>query len=266
MQEITFYNEPELKESLLRYTKEHQEADAYKRGSWVFDEIANNGAKKGCFYGCMTQSEDNTLEKAAKQYGLPLWYVHVTEKIYEGLPEDEWLEFPYQAIEVLPVGIDTNKIRSLFNYKLLEDQLRFCKENEQVTDAIKECMKLFEDDFDKIDYSAAASAESAAASAAWSAARSAAASAESAAASAESAESAAWSAASAAASAESAAESAESAAESAESAAWSAASAQSAAWSAAASAHYSFLRDLLFQCIEVIEKESLKVGDKASAI
>lgn len=104
--EITFYGETELKQSLLKYTKEHQEIDAYRRGSWLKEKKASNGNFKGCFYGCMTQSSENTLEKASKQYGIPLWYVHVTENIYEGLPENEWLEFPFQAIEILPVGID----------------------------------------------------------------------------------------------------------------------------------------------------------------
>lgn len=96
-EELTFYGEPELKNSLLAYTKQHQEADAYIRGKWINGEIASNGSKKGCFYGCMTQRKDNTLSAASEQYGLPLWYVYVTEKIYEGLPENEWLQFPYQA-------------------------------------------------------------------------------------------------------------------------------------------------------------------------
>ena len=167
---VTFYGEPQLKESLLKYTKEHQEADAYKRGSWVFDEIAKNGSKKGCFYGCMTQTKDNTLSKASEQYGLPLWYVHVTEKIYEGLPENEWLEFPYQAIEVLPVGLDMDKTRSLWNYRLLEDQKQFAQGNEEVLEAINKCQELFKGRFSEIDKSAARSAGSAARSAAGSAA------------------------------------------------------------------------------------------------
>ena len=238
MKEITFYNEPELKESLLKYTKEHQEIDAYRRGSWLKEEKASNGHFKGCFYGCMTQSEDNTLGKASKQYGLPLWYVHVTEKIYEGLPENEWLSFPYEAIEVLPVGIDMNVIRSLWNYNLLKDQLRFLQWNKQAKEAVNKCMDLYLVPFDKILESAARSAEFAA----WSAAQSA-----------RSAEFAAWSAAQSA--AQSAAWSAAwSAAQPAEFAAQSAQSARS-----ARSAYYSFQKNLLFWCInEYINNNSIE--------
>ncbi len=231
MKELTFYNEPYLKESLLAYTKEHMEIDAYRRGKWLQKEKASNGHFKGCFYGCMTQSDENTLEIATEQYGLPLWYVYVTEEIYEGLPGNEWLSFPYEAIEVLPVGIDMNKIRSLWNYRLLERQLTFCKGNDDVTKAIKQCMNLFKVDFAKI---AAWSARSAA----WSAAESARSAAESAWSAAWSARSAAWSAARSA---------AESAVWSARSAAW---SARAAAWSTAESAEYHIQKNILFSCIE----------------
>ena len=225
----TFYGEQELKNSLLKYTREHQIADAYTRGTWLENNYAKNGSLKGCFYGCMTQSSVKTLSKASEQYGLPLWYVHVTEKIYEGLPKEDFLKFPYNAIEILPVGLDMNMVRSRFNYELLKDQLKFSNGNKQVEDSIKQCMNLYVVPFDIINESAARSAESAARSAAWSAG------------------SAAWSAESAAWSARSAG-SAESAARSAESAAW---SARSAAWSAesARENYYLFLKEILFNCI-----------------
>ena len=178
----TFYTEKELKESLLKYTKEHQEVEAYMRGSLLFTEekLAKNGSIKGCFYGCMTQSSEKTFEKASNQYGLPLWYVHVTERIYEGLPESEWLSFPYEAIEILPVGIDMNIIRSRFNYFLLKDQLRFTKKESQQYKAIIQCMNLYTVSFNNIDRSAAESAfKSAFKSGAWSAAWSAESAAES---------------------------------------------------------------------------------------
>jgi hypothetical protein len=129
--ELTFYRKPELKENLLKQIKKHQRITSMT--AYVIQDL------------------ENTLQKTAKLYGLPLWYLHVTEKIYEGLPEDEWLEFPYQAIDVLPVGISTDTIRSLWSYKLLESQLQYAKENKQVETAIRQCMELFQVPFNEIN-------------------------------------------------------------------------------------------------------------------
>lgn len=160
----TFYGKESLKKDLIQKVIEHQKADEFIRGNWLGSKT-DTGNFKGCFYGCMTQSETNTLAVASKEFGLPLWYVHVTEKIYEGLPDGQWLEFPLQAIEVLPIDLDMNSVRSAFNVKMLQDQLRFCNGNIQVENAIKDCIELFKVPFNEITESAARSA--------WSAARSA---------------------------------------------------------------------------------------------
>ena len=217
----TFNGNKELKTELLTQLKHHEKLDAFVQGEWLRKsegKIDGNGFK-GCFYGCTMQTEEKPLTKFSEKYNIDLWYVYVTEKIFEGLPKGESKKFPYESISILPIGVDINKIKSMFHCKVLESQLAFCKNNKPVTEAIKLCMELFSVPYNEIS-------ESAAESAAWSA--------ESAA------ESAAWS-----------ADSAWSAASSAESAAW---SAESAAWSAW-SDYYSFLRDTLFNCIkEVYEK------------
>ena len=262
----TFNGDRQLKKELLTKLKHHKDLDTFVQGIWLDEKsgkVKGNGYK-GCFYGCTMQTSEKPIEKFSEKYYIDLWYCSLTEKIFEGLPNGEYQKFPYESIKILPVNFDFNKVKSLFHRKVLQDQLRFCKNDERVTKAIEECIELFSVDFDKIDkvaaWSAAWSAESAAKSA-----KSAARSAKSAAWSAESAaKSAAWSAESAAKSAKSAAWSAESAARSAKSAAW---SAKSAAWSAARSAksaawlaesvarsakkdYYVFLRDTLFECIK----------------
>lgn len=50
----------------------------------------------------MTQTKDNTREEAIRVMGLPAWIVHVSEKIFEGLPEEEALKFPLQLLDAIP--------------------------------------------------------------------------------------------------------------------------------------------------------------------
>ena len=229
---ITFNGNEDLKKKLIEKLRHHQDLDTFVQGTWLDTDsgkVEGNGFK-GCFYGCTMQTKENPVGKFSKKYNIDLWYCHLTEKIFESLPKGKYEKFPLQSIKALPVGFDINKIKSLYHYKILENQLQYCVGDIKVTKAIKQCMALFKTPFNKIEESAAWSA----AWSAWSAAESAAESARSAA---ESARSAAWSAWSAA----------ESAAWSAESAAW---SAESAAESASKENHYIFLRDVLFECIK----------------
>ena len=221
----TFYGEPELKASLIQKTLQHQEADSYIRGKWLSNEKTSKGFK-GCWLGCMTQSDDRTIEKASKQYGLPLWYVSVGENIYENLPENEWLDFPLQSIEVLPVGVDLNAACSMFFKRLLEDQLRFCEKGSKTESAIKQCIELFNVPFDEISLSEAQSAQAAAQSA--------------------------WLAESAGAAAESAAESAalSAALSAADLASRAASNASNASRAASKENYYSWMRDMLFDSIQ----------------
>ena len=245
---LTFNNDEKSKNQLIEELLHHEELDAFVQGSWLSGEATEAGTQKGCMYGCIMQSKESPINSFCEHYHIDYWFGHITEKIFEGLSVKEAKGFPLEAIRRLPVGISLELIKSEFHYRLLEDQLQYCKESQQVTNAVKQVMDLFYNDgqfipFNEINKSAADSAESAAESAAWSAAESAAWSADSAA------ESAAWSADSAAESAAwSAADSARSAARSAaESAAWSAA--ESAAWSAAGKKHYTWMKELLFEIL-----------------
>ena len=232
----TFNNNKELKQELIKNLQHHQDLDAFIQGAWL--DVDSGKVKdigfKGCFYGCTMQTNQDPIEKFSEKYNIDLWYCYITEKIFEGLPKGEYEKFPLRSIEILPIGVDINKIKSLFHYRVLEDQLQFCKSDEKVTKSILKCMELFKTPFDQIDEleareAAESAAESAAEAAAWSAAESAA-------------MSAAWSLSRL----------------TAESTAWSAASASESAarsveWSAESAAkqdYYIFLKDTLFTCIK----------------
>ena len=236
----------EEKNELLSQLKYHQDLDAFVQGQWLLNEKLENNDFKGCFYGCTMQTNDNPILKFSEKYSVDLWYCYLTEKIFEGLPDGQYRQFPYRSIEILPLNFDFNIVKSQFHKAILLKQLDWVKD-EKIREVLIKTAKLFEVPFNEISKSAAESAAQSAAQSAWSAAQSAWSAAQSAWSAAQSAaqsaaRSAAWSAARSA--AWSAAWSAQSAAQS---AAW------SAAWSAAQSAaenHYVWMRDLLFELIE----------------
>ena len=212
------------KAEVLKIAQDHARADRFVQGSWIESGSGNqNGIFRGCFFGCMTQTESNTLNTAASELEIPLWLVHVSEKIFEGLPKKEALKLPVQIIKAVPESSDLEQAWKDWQYKLLMDpekgQITFTKEGSDQYKAIIQCAELFK--MDVIDEKAAESAARSAESAARSAARSAA-----------------WS-----------ARLAWSAARSAR-LAWSAARSARLAWSAARSAYYVWMRDTLLDILK----------------
>lgn len=155
------------KQELLKIAKDHRKADRFIQGQWLNGEVT--GAFSGCFFGCMTQSEDNTLEKAAEVFEWPLWLVHVAEKIFEGLPPEDAVEFPVQLIKASRAGKNHEQSYKDFFYKMLMDkkhgQITFVEKDSEQCKAIVQCAELF-----KMDVITRSAAESAAGLAARSAA------------------------------------------------------------------------------------------------
>ena len=155
------------KAKFVKIAKQPREADRFIQGNWLQDNDTEEGMHRGCFFGCMMQSEDSVLETATKEMGLPAWIVHVAERIFEGLPKAEAKEFPVQLLEAIATTTDTEQVWKDWNYTILMDeehgQYKYCGDNQQCQDAVKQCADLFK--MDNITYSAAYSADSAAYSA-----------------------------------------------------------------------------------------------------
>ena len=237
----TYHGDPKVKAKLLRRIAAHEKADRLTQGTYG----TMNGHWRGCAVSCSLATRNGTYHgeqvdtglhaEYPKQFGLPEWLAHLEDRIFEGLPRDEAMQWPRRFAEAIPVGVSLDG---------LADELAIARLRE-------ECLPLSETWPESIRAEVVAAIEQVIAalegkgdrSAAWAAARSAAWAA---------AESAAWSAASAAASAawaaESAAESAASAESAAESAAWSAESARSA--ESAASAAYTREANRLITALE----------------
>ena len=202
------------KKKFLAEAKRHRKADRFIQGQWIEEGKDEKGMHRGSFFTCMMQTDEDILSSAVDQMKLPAWLIHVSEKIFEGLPKEEAKEFPVQLLEAIPVKADMTQVWKDWNYAILMDeergQYKYCGGNQQCEDAVKQCAELFRAD----------TTSEAAARSAWSAAESAARSARSA-----------WS--------------ARIAAESAWSAAWSAESART-----AEGTHYQWMRDTLIGLLE----------------
>ena len=121
---------------------------------WI--EISREHPDQGCFM----QSDENVLSTTAKTMNIPEWLVRVSEKIFEGLSQEESLSFPVELLEAIPENSDLTKKWKEWNYSLMMDedhgQYNYAAENVECQDAIKGVADLFL--LDVITYEAAAAA------------------------------------------------------------------------------------------------------------
>ena len=144
----------EEKNELLSQLKYHQDLDAFVQGQWLLNEKLENNDFKGCFYGCTMQPNYSPSLKFSEKYSVDLWYCYLTEKIFEGLPDGQYRQFPYRSIEILPLNFDFNIVKSQFHKAILLKQLDWVKD-EKIREVLIKTAKLFEVPFNEISKSAA---------------------------------------------------------------------------------------------------------------
>lgn len=101
----------ETKQRWVAEMKSHQDADRLIRGQWLHDSNCCGCFNKGCFFGCAMQTKIDPLKKAIEAMKLPSWLIYLAERIYEGLPEDEYLDFPVKLLESIPVNTDITSVK-----------------------------------------------------------------------------------------------------------------------------------------------------------
>ena len=171
------------KEDLAKELQWHLEQDKMVQGSYVDEE----GEFKGCMMGCAVNSiaringdklshEDH--KEQADYLGLPEWFVHLYERIFEGLSVEDSKQWVMDCFNAIPVT-ETNKIdqlESLIKIWIIESTKKY-HDNEEikgVVDLVAEAVRSENEEQLEIASSAAESAARSAWSAAWSAAESAA--------------------------------------------------------------------------------------------
>jgi hypothetical protein len=231
----TYHNDPAFKERFLAEITWHEQQDMLIQGD--YGNGLDGDEFQGCAVGCSVDSLNringtnmatNDHVTLATTLGIPVWLAHLEDTLFEGLPDDDARTWPSRLAEAIPVGVDLEPVRHLFEVWLMDRNIARVEALDIPADLktrvvaairlVREC------------HAVPTKAD-------WDGARSAAYSAYSALAAAYSAAYSAYSALSAAYSARSAAYSALSAAYSADSAAYSAYSALATAYSAAYSAY-----------------------------
>lgn len=153
---LTFNNDTQVKLDLLVLLKHHQDLDTFIKGDWLASEKIEGNGFKGCFYGCTMQTRTNPREAFSEKYNIDLWFCYITERIFEGLPKGEFEKFPYDSINILPVGFNFEIVKSMFHRGILLKQLDWLK-NDNIIKIVKDCADLFLVPFNEIDKEKSAS-------------------------------------------------------------------------------------------------------------
>jgi len=112
---LTFFNEPGLKEALLIQLREDQACDRFIQGSFV------QGAGEqfqGCFIGCLTRTGKH--EDVMRLYNLPLFVGDLGEYFFERVSAQHAREFSVPYIESIPVGVDLTMAWTQFALALMQ--------------------------------------------------------------------------------------------------------------------------------------------------
>jgi len=92
----TFFGEPQLKAAVRHRVAEHQRLDQIAQRFYWADG-------SGCFIGCSLHS--NKHADAERLLGLPEWFMHLGEDIFEGLPQPDAVRMPLAIYDAVPVGV-----------------------------------------------------------------------------------------------------------------------------------------------------------------
>ncbi len=94
---LSYHCEPALKSAVLARVARHQRLDEIvQRTYWK--------GGRGCLIGCSLHSGDHSAFET--HLGLPRWLAHLSESIFEGLPKEEAVNFPFQLLNAIPTGSD----------------------------------------------------------------------------------------------------------------------------------------------------------------
>ena len=103
----------ETKQNFLNMALFREENDLFEQGQWLDDEKEKEGIFCGCMHGSLMQKTESVVEESAKAMGWPLWLSYLSEKIFEGLPEEDAKKFPVQLIKAIPENITDEQFQQV---------------------------------------------------------------------------------------------------------------------------------------------------------
>jgi hypothetical protein len=113
-----FHGSEEVKEKYVERMKAHIAADELTTGTgW------RNGS--GCAVGCTLNKYDHKAYEV--ELGLPEWLAHLEDVLFENVSEDYSRTFPLRFLEVIPIGVDVDRINNTFLHFVVSDAKRFVR-------------------------------------------------------------------------------------------------------------------------------------------
>lgn len=126
-----YHNDPALKQWALDKIRKHREADKLVQGIYW-----KNG--KGCAVGCIIESDDHAEYEA--KLGIPQMLARLEDCIFEGLPNEQAMEWPERFLDSIPVGADLSLVGWKFLYWLLTEELEIPDSDDpNIQNIIKNC-------------------------------------------------------------------------------------------------------------------------------
>ncbi|TVL96202.1 MAG: hypothetical protein CV087_23860 [Candidatus Brocadia sp. WS118] len=132
-----FYGIPELKEHYLARIEYHRQMDHLIQGvGWQ-----SNGVTKGCAIGCTF--ENYRHQDMVDEWDVPLTLAKLEDCIFEGLPKEVAMEWPFRFTNALKPGVDYSMAWPKFAVKMLERQKRYAKGFDSVCKAIDQTLEIY---------------------------------------------------------------------------------------------------------------------------
>ncbi len=97
-----FHNDPKVKAFYVERLQEHHRLDQ------IISGVGWNGTS-GCNVGCILHKYDH--EAYPQELGLPAWYAHLCDAIFENLPGDKRPAFAMATLTSITEGVDIEPVR-----------------------------------------------------------------------------------------------------------------------------------------------------------
>lgn len=112
-----YHGMEQLKMEYILTALQHEEADRYVKGLyWAEAE------KRGCNIGCWTKAEAGDHEALSLEMGVPVELLHLSDGIFEALPDPDFKHWSRRFAGAIPVGADLRSVASKLLAWLLSDE------------------------------------------------------------------------------------------------------------------------------------------------
>ncbi len=112
---LAYHGDPAIKRKYLARMRAHRKADELCQGVG----FEHNGQTRGCAVGCTFDKYDHA--RGPIEIGVPEVLLHLEDAIFEGLSEDEALDWPEKFLAAIKPGADLSRMHHQFFVWLLVD-------------------------------------------------------------------------------------------------------------------------------------------------